>query len=249
MIYYSNNLRAPFHPTSISEEEVIDTFGQTKKSLQLTRAALEAEAHEAAQVSRRLNDNLIEAIKRIWRQLLFIWGAVIILAVFYLVVLGFMPPTPRQGQEKPQVLSGAGGEMTSAEPAPAARTAFPDGPIHEKLLKLLQQIRDAHYKKDIHMFLEAYSPTFADIEQKRDLTLKSWRRYDFLDVQFQVTGLRQEDENTLNGVVNWTFKTLDRKNNAITTTSRSYDVKFTKESGQWLIQGIEPRSKDIKGEG
>ena len=88
----------------------------------------------------------------------------------------------------------------------------------------------------MHMFLQAYSPTFPQIEQKRDLTAKSWRRYDFLDMQFQVTGVRQENENTLAGVVNWTFKTLDRKNNAISTTSKAYDVKFAKESGRWVIQ-------------
>ena len=98
----------------------------------------------------------------------------------------------------------------------------------------------------MHMFLQAYSPTFPKIEQKRDLTVKSWRRYDFLDMQFQVTGVRQENENTLDGVVNWTFKTLDRKNSTISTTSKAYDVKFTKEAGQWLIQDIEPLTKEGK---
>ena len=82
----------------------MDTFGQSKESLLVTQAALEAETHEAVQVSRRLNDNLIEAIRRIWRQLLFIWVVVIILAVFYLVVLGYMPLTPKVAQEQDQVL-------------------------------------------------------------------------------------------------------------------------------------------------
>jgi hypothetical protein len=98
------------------------------------------------------------------------------------------------------------------------------------------------------MFLKSYSPTFPDIEQKRDLTVRSWRRYDFLDVRFQVNGVRQENENTLAGVVNWTFKTLDHKNNSITTTSKGYNVKFTKESGQWMIQEIEPVNKEKVGD-
>ena len=224
----------------------MDTFGQSKESLLLTQAALEAETHEAVQVSRRLNDNLIEAIRRIWRQLLFIWGVVIILAVFYLVVLGYMPLTSKVAQEKNQVLPGTGVPMTTAEPAQDSRTPFPVGPENEQLLKLLKNIRDAHYKKDMHMFLQAYSPTFPQIEQKRDLTVKSWRRYDFLDIQFQVTGVRQENENTLDGVVNWTFKTLDRKNSTLSTTSKAYDVKFTKEAGRWLIQDIEALTKDGK---
>ncbi len=96
------------------------------------------------------------------------------------------------------------------------------------------------------MFLQAYSPTFPQLEQKRDLTLRSWRVYDFLDMRFQVTGVRQENEHTLVGLVNWTFKTLDRKNNTITTTSKAYDVKFANESGRWLIQDIEPPTKEMK---
>ena len=224
----------------------MDAFGQTKKSLEMAQAALEAETHEAVQVSRRLNDNLIEAIRRIWRQLLFIWVVVIILAVFYLAVLGYLPLASKLVQEQNRVQPGAGVPMTEAEPPQAPWTAFPDTPEKENLLKLLNQIRDAHYKKDIQMFLQAYSPAFPDIEQKRDQTVKSWRRYDFLDVQYQVTGVRQENDNTLAGVVNWTYKTLDRRNHAIVTTSKGYDVKFTKESGQWAIQEIEPLTKEIK---
>ncbi len=224
----------------------MDTFGQSKESLQLTQAALEAETQEAVQVSRRLNDNLIEAIRRIWRQLLFIWVVVIVLAVFYLVALGYMPFTAQLAQENSQVLPGTGVPMTTAEPALDSRPPFPAGPENENLLKLLNNIRDAHYKKDIHMFLQAYSPTFPQIEQKRDQTVKSWRLYDFLDMQFQVTEVRQENENTLDGLVNWTFKTLDRKNNTITTSSKTYDVKFTKEAGRWVIQDIEAPAKEIK---
>ena len=209
----------------------MDTFGQSKKSLQLTQAALEAETQEAMQVSRRLNDNLIEAIRGIWRQLLFIWVVVIVLAVFYLVVLGYMPFTSKTAQENNQVVPGTEVQMTKDEPAQDSRTPFPDSPENENLLKLLNNIRDAHYKKDIHMFLQAYSPTFPQLEQKRDQALRSWRVYDFLDMQFQVTGVRQENEHTLVGLVNWTFKTLDRKNNTITTTSKAYDVKFTKNQG------------------
>ena len=189
----------------------MDTFGQSKKSLQLTQAALEAETQEAMQVSRRLNDNLIEAIRGIWRQLLFIWVVVIVLAVFYLVVLGYMPFTSKTAQENNQVVPGTEVQMTKDEPAQASRTPFPEGQENANLLKLLNNIRDAHYKKDIHMFLQAYSPSFPQLEQKRDLTLRSWRVYDFLDMRFQVTGVRQENEHTLVGLVNWTFKTLDRK--------------------------------------
>ena len=91
----------------------------------MTQAALEAETHEAVQVSRRLNDNLIEAIRGIWRQLLFIWVMVIILAVFYLVVLGYMPLTSKVAQEKNQVLPDTGVLMTTAGPAQASPNPLP----------------------------------------------------------------------------------------------------------------------------
>ena len=64
------------------------------------------------------------------------------------------------------------------------------------------------------------------------------------DAQFQVAGVQQENDTTISGIVTWNIKTRDRKNNAIETLSKDYNVKFLKVSGQWLIYEIEALEKE-----
>lgn len=197
---------------------------QTKKSLEKARAALQAETREAVQVSRGLTDNLVEASNRTWRQLSFISAIVLVLGLCYLAILVYGPIEVQK--KKP------GLPQVSGPPIPAV-------PESGNLLKILDQIREAHYKKDIRLFIAAYSPTFPGLMQKQELTLKGWQRYDYLDLNYNVTGLQQKNGTTISGIVTWNIKTRDLKNNEIKTFSKEYQVKFSKESGQWLIQDIE----------
>jgi len=201
---------------------------QTKKSLEKARAALQAETREAVQVSQGLTENLVEASNRTWRQLSFISLVVIVLGLCYLAILVYGPITKNlEVQEKKPGLP-----QVSGSPTPAV-------PESGNLLKILDQIREAHYKKDIRMFTAAYSPTFPGLVQKQELTLKGWQRYDYLDLDYNVSGLQQKNATTISGIVTWHIKTRDLKNDEIKTFSKEYQVKFSKESGHWLIKDIE----------
>jgi len=201
---------------------------QTKKSLEKARAALQAETREAVQVSRGLTDNLAEASRRTWRQLSIISAIVLVLGLSYLAILVYGPITTNFEVQKKK----PGLPQVSGSPIPAV-------PESGNLLKILDQIREAHYKKDIRLFVAAYSPTFPDLTQKEELTLKGWQRYDYLDLNYSVTGLQQKNATTISGIVTWNIKTRDLKNDEIKTFSKEYQVKFSKESGQWRIQDIE----------
>ncbi len=211
---------------------------QTKESLKIARAALEAETHEVVQVSKRLNENLGEAVRRIWRQLLFIWAVVILLAITFLLILGHTPTAINLANNPSAPFATARSPQPSQLPSKALDT-FPAIPEREGLLKVLNQIREAQYKKDIHLFMNAYSPTFPDLGQKRELTVNIWRRYDYIDLQFHVSGVQQQDASTILGKVTWDIKARDRKTDEIKTLSKSYQVHFSKESGEWLIQKLE----------
>jgi hypothetical protein len=49
--------------------------------LQTAQATLKAETQEIAQVSTRLNDNLVRAVRLMWRQIFVIWGVVLVLVI------------------------------------------------------------------------------------------------------------------------------------------------------------------------
>lgn len=219
---------------------------QTKESVKIARAALEAETHEVVQVSERLHENLGKAVRRTWRQLLLVWAVVVALAVSYFLVLTNVPKPAKVAKlvepvpVSPRVPSEAG--KPAILPLPPAKThpdfaAIPEG---EDLLKVLNQIREAQLKKDIQLFLEAYSPSFADLGQKREVTLNIWRRYDYIDLQFQLSNMQRKDVSNVLAHVTWNIKARDHKTDTIRTLTKSYQVQFSRDiSGKWLIQKLE----------
>lgn len=216
----------------------------TKESITTARDALEAETQEVVQVSNRLNDNLAKAGKKIWRQVLVIWAVGIVLAISYFLVLNRTPISSDQTPPRPVNQPAAGAKAGTASPAASfspssqAIQVSPAVPVQEDLIKLLNQIREAQLKKDIHLFMEGYSRDFPDLKQKRELTLNIWKKYTYLDAQFRLTDLEQKTDSTIFAKVNWDIKAKEQKNGAIRSFTKSYDVIFSKESGIWLIHNF-----------
>jgi hypothetical protein len=219
---------------------------QYKESLKIVRSALEAETQEVVQVSNRLNDNLVEADKKIWRQTLFIWVAVIISAILYFLVLHNTTITTNQSNQEsivPQPLSPTQ-DITRPSPSSLQNSKTsplsPTVPDKEDLLRLLNQIREAQSKKDIRLFLDAYSPTFPKLAQKRRLTVNLWKKYDYIESQFKINNLQRENASMILAEITWSIKAQDRKTRVIKIVTKSYNVTLSKQSGKWLIQELEP---------
>jgi hypothetical protein len=211
----------------------MDQMEETKKSVKSALAALETETREVVQASKRLNENLVEAVRRTWRQLLLIWVVVIALAISYFILLSRGP----QALNVATVPQDAGVRPETAATSPA--DTFPAIPERDELVIVLNQIREAQYKKDIDRFLQAYAPAFPELNRKREQTLTIWRRYDYLDLQFHVTDIRHQDQDTIVGAITWDIKARDRKTDTVKSLAKSYRVQFSKASGQWLIQKLD----------
>ena len=253
MIWYNINLKQPDILRNQTQQCGFSIGGYEmrriphyKESLKIVRSALEAETQEVVQVSNRLNDNLVEANRKIWRHTLFIWVAVILSAIFYFLVLHNTITTKNQSKQETVALQTLSPSQDKARPllsplfhsktAPLS-VAVPD---KEGLLKLLNQIREAQSKKDIRLFLNAYSPTFPNLAKKRWLTLNLWKRYDYLESQFHFNSLKQENASMILAEITWNIKAQDRKTRVIKMVTKSYNVQFSKQSGKWLIQELEP---------
>lgn len=215
---------------------------RTKESLKVARAALEAETQEVVRASKNLNENLGKAARRTWRQLLFLWAIVAVLAISYLWVVKHTPKTANLANVPPPPPASPGAPGT-LPPPPLASQLTPDViaiPAGEDLVKLLNQIREAQLKKDIRLFLNSYSPNFTDLKQKKELTLNIWRRYDYIDLRFHLSNVKQEDPATIIAQVDWNIKALDHKTDDVKTLTKNYQVHFSKESsGKWLIKKLE----------
>ena len=78
----------------------MDQLQKDQAFLQAAQATLEAETEEMVQVSHRLHDNLVKAMRLMWRQLLFIWAVVIILFVSYFFLLSKPSPAVKLADTK-----------------------------------------------------------------------------------------------------------------------------------------------------
>jgi hypothetical protein len=210
----------------------MDEMTHTREAVEQARAALKAEADELVRVSRRLNENLVEAVRRIWRQLLLIWTVLAVLALTYCMVMVYVPPAVRQ----PGAPAGSVAETPVRSLSP---DTFPEFPERGELARLLDRIREAQYAKDPELFFSAYSPTLPDLARKREVMVSLWQRYDYLDMHYHVRDLKTVAEGVVRGTVTWDFTTRDRATQAVKSHIKTYQVQFTKASGQWLIQELE----------
>jgi hypothetical protein len=235
--------------SGVSEEAVLEgikmsQIEKARESITNTLAALEAETHEVVRGSIRLNDNLVAAKKKIWRQVLVIWAVGIILAISYFFVLTHQPIPTSQISKRPVARQNA--EPNSATDQSSKSSQLSSKVSHasvaiseqEELVNLLTKIQEAQLKKDIHLFMEAYSPDFPEVGQKRDTTLTIWKKYTYLDSQFKLTDLQEETPTTALGKVIWNIKALDQKNGSIRILTKTYHVTFSKGSGKWLIHNL-----------
>jgi hypothetical protein len=214
---------------------------KTKESLTTALAALAAETDAVVQGSNRLSDNLAQAGKKIWRQVLVIWAVGIVLAVSYFIVLNHKPATINHTHKGPidqPVAEAKPGTDRAAEPSQLPLKVLQVSPpaAQEDLIQLLGQIRKAQLNKNIHMFMEAYSPDFPELAQKRETTLNIWKKFTYVDSQFELTDLRQENPLTIAGKVIWNIKAQDQKTGTMKMFTKAYFVTFSKQSGKWLIQ-------------
>lgn len=209
--------------------------------LQSTQAELEAETQEMLQVSNRLNDNFVKALKLMWRQLFVIWAVVIILLLGSFLVLRELLFVPPEAGGKPNQLteSTSTARVVVAQPALAAspQTVTPEW---DKVQEILRQVREAQLNKDINLLIAAYSPTFPDLEGKKARILKTWDRYNYLDLHFTVENFSQQKPDSIMARVAWVLTLEDRRSHDKTNLIKKYTVYFANESGKWLIQNLFP---------
>jgi len=212
--------------------------------LQSTQAALEAETEEMFQVSTRLNDHYVKALKMMWGHLLVIWLVVIVLFVISFFVIRNLSTSPQVSGEKQVATTTMPTSDTSKAAvsghAVAAQPQLPlaSHPEGEKVKGILEQIREAQLKKDINLLVAAYSPTFPGLADKKERILKTWERYNYLGLEFTVANVSQKKANTMIADVVWNLTFEDVRSREKATLVKKFTVHFAKVSGQWLIQNL-----------
>jgi RNA polymerase subunit RPABC4/transcription elongation factor Spt4 len=126
---------------------------------------------------------------------------------------------------------------TSQAPASAPPNA-PEAVLQGELLQTLSTVRDAQLKKNITEFMNAYSNTFPGYDQKRRDTLKSWQKYDYLNLVFTVDKVQAINADNAKAWVTSNMDLRNRNTQELSSLTRGFQVWFVKEKGRWRISKL-----------
>lgn len=162
-----------------------------------------------------------------------------IIIVFLLIMLfsrGAPTPTPPAAAPKAE----APAPPTSTPPAKVAEPAPAPAPeLKEQLQSVLAALREGQLKKDIVIFMNAYSLTFPELDQKRANTLKSWEDHDYTNLVFTVDKLQNIDPDNAVAWVTWYVDTRNRRTQELASATQTYQVRFAREMGKWRIRSLQ----------
>ncbi len=107
----------------------------------------------------------------------------------------------------------------------------------EKIKRMLENIRQANLKKDIDLFLACYSADFKDREEKRKATLDNWKKFDYLDLSYDLKNPSISDV-TARAKVEWLIKIFRTTGGKPLESKTILDVLLKKEEGEWKIKEV-----------
>jgi hypothetical protein len=110
--------------------------------------------------------------------------------------------------------------------------------LETELFQVFDGIKETNQKKDLDQLLSFYSPNYPQLSQKAQSIKRSWKLFDYQDMAFKVQEIKQLTENNVLARVTWDVVVKNLETHKVKNISKTYQVTFVKESGQWHILGL-----------
>jgi hypothetical protein len=133
-----------------------------------------------------------------------------------------------------------GGSLPVAPPTAAKVPAESTTTLESQLAQVLAGIREANQKKDLSLLLSHYSPNFPQLQQRVQYISKTWKIYDYPEMDFQITEVRLLSKQTAQARVTWNVKAHNIATRKNETILKSYVIRFGRESSQWRVKSLQP---------
>jgi RNA polymerase subunit RPABC4/transcription elongation factor Spt4 len=131
----------------------------------------------------------------------------------------------------------------SKEPSPAVpSSALPVVLLPQeiqKLLDLLEDVRQANLKKNISLLMSCYASDYQGLEERRRTALQSWEKYNYLDLDY-VLKVESVSINTATAKVEWKIRSIPIRGGQPEEGKSTLNVKFQKEKNGWKIEEVSP---------
>jgi hypothetical protein len=111
--------------------------------------------------------------------------------------------------------------------------------LKSQLEQVLVGIRMANQNKDLSQFLSHYSPNFPQLPQRAQSISRIWKIYDYPKMDFDLQEVRLLPDKTAAARVTWHVEAHNISTKKSKDISKSYQVRFIRESGQWRIKALD----------
>jgi ketosteroid isomerase-like protein len=133
-------------------------------------------------------------------------------------------------------------KKTESIPSTASHLASSDDVVAEileirKIKDLLENIRQANLQKNIDLFISCYASDFKDREGKKKATLAYWKKFDYLDLSYQLKKPLISGD-TAKVKVEWLIKISAKTGGQSQESKTILDVILRKEEGNWKIKEV-----------
>jgi ketosteroid isomerase-like protein len=134
-------------------------------------------------------------------------------------------------QEKTESISSTASHLTSSDAVVVETLEI------RKIKDLLENIRQANLQKNIDLFISCYASNFKDREGKKKATLAYWKKFDYLDLSYDLKNPLISGD-TAKVKVEWLIKISSKTGGQLQENKTLLDVTLTKEEGRWKIKEV-----------
>jgi ketosteroid isomerase-like protein len=175
----------------------------------------------------------------------FIWGIAIVLVallIWFLLGGGSSTSVPQQAKKASPVKAAPAPSLPTSTavapplPSPAAAS------LKEQLSQVLAGIKQANQQKDLAKLLSYYSPNFPRLTNRAQNISKSWKTYNYPKMDFDIKDVKSLNKDTALARVTWKVKAQYLGTQKYKNISKTYLIKFVKESGRWRIEAMQNAS-------
>ncbi len=153
--------------------------------------------------------------------------------------VGPQPPGSKKTIESPAKESSTiSKEASQAVPSSALPVVLLPQEI-QKLLDLLEDIRQANLKKDLELLLSCYASDYKDLEERRRTALQSWSKYNYIDLDY-VLKVESVSIDSAKARVEWKIRSIPMAGGQTEEGKSVLNVVFQKERNRWKIHDVSP---------
>jgi hypothetical protein len=141
--------------------------------------------------------------------------------------------------QAPQGQAPPGGGQPAGPPVASQAPVDPMAQLKSQLAQVLAGIGQANQKKDLPQLLSYYSPSFPQLHQRTQQIFQNWKIYDYPKMDFAMTEVRLLADQTAVARVTWKVEAHNTSTLKNRNISKTYLIRFARESGQWRIKALD----------